>query len=376
LVAALLCATACTDGTGDAPDAGALAATLPTPTTPPAAAVAPTTLVASATSVASSVVPGTAPPPIGSEPPATSPEQYPPPTSAPSPFCPNVETGVHEYTLSGGGADHPHRVFIPSAYGTDKLPAVIDFHGLGSNGVEQATFSGYEQLAEAEGFIVVHPTGVSDADGGPSSWQLVGGQGAAERDDVRFAHAVVDDLISNWCADPNRIYVTGMSNGGFFTARLLCEMPERIAAAVSVAGLYHPPGCDPARSVPYQGIHGTADAVVPYDGNGRSTLLTPDSPATWRVFFEQVIPDEFAEFAADAGCDPEAAATNVGEDVVRHDYAGCATPMTFFEVIGGGHTWPGSPLAALTERALGHSTDSIDATADGWAFMSLQSLAP
>jgi polyhydroxybutyrate depolymerase len=318
----------------------------------------------------------TTPARVGSEPPGTSAELGSPPTSAPGPSCPDVATGVHEYTLSGGGADHPHRVFVPSAYDTERLPAVIDFHGLGSNGVQQATFSGYEEVAEAEGFIVVHPTGVSDVEGGPSSWQLAGGQGAAGRDDVRFAHVVVDDLISNWCADPNRIYVTGMSNGGFFTARLLCEMPERIAAAVSVAGLYHPPGCSPTRSVPYQGIHGTADAVVPFDGSGESTLLTPDSPATWQVFFEQVIPDEFAEFAADAGCEPEPDVSEVGDDVVRHDYAGCAASMTFFEVTGGGHTWPGSPIAALTERALGHATDSIDATVDGWAFMRQHALDP
>jgi polyhydroxybutyrate depolymerase len=128
--------------------------------------------------------------------------------------------------------------------------------------------------------------------------------------------------------------------------------------------------------VPYQGIHGTADAVVPFDGSGESTLLSPDSPDAWRVFFEQVVPEEFAEFAADASCQPEATVSTLGDDVVRHDYTGCeaSTPMSFFEVIGGGHTWPGSPMAALVERSLGHSSDAIDATADGWAFMSQHSI--
>ena len=45
--------------------------------------------------------------------------------------------------------------------------------------------------------------------------------------------------------------------------------------------------------------------------------------------------------------------------------------MIFDEVQGGGHTWPSSPMAALTEvDALGYTTDDIDATHDGWAFMS------
>ena len=125
----------------------------------------------------------TAPPagsaPAGSEPGATSTAASSPPASAQSPVCSELITpGVHEYTLTAGGADHPHRVFVPSSYDRTPLPAVIDFHGLGSKGLEQADFSGYEALAETEGFIVVHPTGVSDFAEGPNSWQLVDGQGA------------------------------------------------------------------------------------------------------------------------------------------------------------------------------------------------------
>ena len=58
------------------------------------------------------------------------------------------------------------RVFVPSVYAGSPLPVVIDWHGLGSNGPQQAMYSGYESVAEAEGFIVVHPTGVADAAGG------------------------------------------------------------------------------------------------------------------------------------------------------------------------------------------------------------------
>jgi polyhydroxybutyrate depolymerase len=246
---------------------------------------------------------------------------------------------------------------------------VIDWHGLGSNGPQQAMYSGYEDVAEAEGFIVVHPTGVADEAGGPNSWQLFPAPDR-ERDDLAFAGALIDELVANWCVDPTRVYSTGMSNGGFFTARLICEMSDRIAAAVSVAGTYHPDGCAPGREVPYIAIHGTDDDVVPYAG-GESTLMTEDSPEELRVFFSQVIPNEFAEFAADAGCDA-ATDTDVGEDVIRHEYTGCDGdgPLIFFEVQGGGHTWPSSPMAAVTVALLGYTTTDIDATRDGWAFMS------
>lgn len=275
--------------------------------------------------------------------------------------------------MEAGGAVHPVRVFVPSVFADTPLPAVIDWHGLGSNGTQQAMFSDYETLAEAEGFLAVHPSGVSDTVGGPASWQLALGETDGNgRDDLAFAHALIDELVAHWCADDSRIYSTGMSNGGFFTARLICEMPDRIAAAVSVAGTYHPEACAPARAVPYLAYHGTADAVVPWDGSGESTLVSPDSPEAWRVFFTQVIPDEFGEFAAAAGCEAQAGVTSIADDVVRHDYAGCDgdVPMALFEVVDGGHTWPGSPMAEVVRNALGYTTDTVDATRDGWAFMS------
>jgi polyhydroxybutyrate depolymerase len=290
-------------------------------------------------------------------------------TEPAAPRCPPHTAGINEMTLTAGGATHPVRIFVPSLYFGSPLAVVIDWHGLGSNGPQQAMYSGYEALAEAAGFLVVHPTGVSDVAGGPNSWQLFPAP-ERQRDDLTFAHALIDELVSNWCADESRVYSTGMSNGGFFTARLICEMSDRIAAAVSVAGTYHPDSCEPARPVPYIAIHGTDDAVVPYAG-GDSTLMTADSPDELRVFFEQVIPDELEEFAFDAGCDA-AVDSDVGEDVIRHQYTGCYGdgPVIFYEVRGGGHTWPASPMAALTERALGYTTDDIDATRDGWAFMS------
>ncbi|HZB41218.1 MAG TPA: PHB depolymerase family esterase [Ilumatobacter sp.] len=297
-----------------------------------------------------------------------------PDTTAATTACPALTPGVNDIELTAGGATHPVRVFVPSAYTGAPLPVVIDWHGLGSTGPQQAMYSGYESVAESEGFIVVHPTGVANVAGGPNSWQLFPAADGA-RDDVAFAGALIDELASSWCADAARVYSTGMSNGGFFTARLICEMSHRIAAAVSVAGTFHPESCEPARDVPYVAIHGTEDKVVPYAG-GDSTLSSPDSPEELRVFFESVIPEEFNEFARDAGCDANIN-TDVGDDVIRHEYTGCDgdAPLIFFEVRGGGHTWPSSPMAALTSGALGYTTDDIDATRDGWAFMSQYTLA-
>ena len=194
-----------------------------------------------------------------------------PDTTVAGTLCPALTTGVNEISLTAGGAAHPVRVFVPSAYAGSPLPVVIDWHGLGSNGPQQAMYSGYESVAESEGFIVVHPTGVADEAGGPNSWQLFPAPGR-ERDDLAFAGGLIDELVANWCADPARVYSTGMSNGGFFTARLICEMADRIAAAVSVAGTYHPDSCHPAATCRTSRSTAPTTRSVPYAG-GESTLM-------------------------------------------------------------------------------------------------------
>ncbi len=289
--------------------------------------------------------------------------------------CGQPPVGVTEFDLTAGGADHPVRVFVPSSFAGERLPTVLNWHGLGGDGPQQAAVTRYEELAEAEGFIAVHPTGVPAPGDTRNSWQLAPSSGADDRDDVAFANALIDEMIATWCTDVDRVYSTGMSNGGFFTARLVCTIADRLAAASSVAGLYHTDDCMPSRTVPYIAFHGTDDRVVPFDGDGESVLLGADSDPALRVFFEQVMPEEFAEFAEDAGCQLAPTAVTLG-DVTRYDYSGCSddTPMAFFEVAGGGHTWPNWPIAAAVEAVFGYTTTAVDATVDSWEFFQQHSL--
>lgn len=280
--------------------------------------------------------------------------------------CGELGPGVNDVVVTGGGADHPVRIFVPSRLASIPAPVVIGWHGLGGDGAQQAEYSGYERLAEEQGFVVAHPTGVGEG-GGPTSWQLAPGSGA--RDDLAFADVLIDELVAGWCADPTRVYSTGFSNGGYFTARLVCERADRIAAAVSVAGLTHPDGCAPSRPVPYLGYHGTDDAVVPYDG-GESVLAGPTVPADLAAVLGLPIRAEFDEFAADAGCDPTTNDQYIGVEVIVSNYTGCEFgTMAFFEVQEGGHTWPGSPVGDAAEAQVGITTGIVEATRDGWAYM-------
>ncbi len=291
--------------------------------------------------------------------------------------CGSVPTGTTEFVLDAGRAEHDVRVYVPTTYdGSSELPLVMNFHGFGSTGDQQAAFTGYEDLAEDEGFIVVHPTAVpSSADArARNSWETLATDDPA-KDDVEFTNELLDQLIEDYCVDATRVYATGMSGGGIFTSQLVCEMSDRLAAAVSVAALYFPASCDPAEAVPFMAIHGTEDPTVPFDGDLSGTNFESEPFA--QLLFSTPIPDQFAQFAAAMGCDPEGERIQTSTDVFTTTYSACDddVPLVFHEVVGGGHAWPSSPLTQpdspvveqLTELQ-GYSTFDIDATADAWDF--------
>ena len=290
--------------------------------------------------------------------------------------CTDVPTGTSEVVLDAGKAEHDVRIHIPTAYeGTSELPLVLDFHGFGSNGQQQAVLTGYEDLADGEMFIVAHPTGVpaSGDQGGRNSWELADLDDPA-KDDLAFANELLDILIADYCVDENRVYATGMSGGGLFTSRLVCDMADRIAAASSVAALAFSETCDPARPVPFMAIHGTEDETVPFDGDLTGTRF--ESEAFAQLLFSEPIPDQFAQYAEVMGCDPDGERIQTSTDIITTTYRNCdeGVPLVFHEVVGGGHAWPGSPFAEQLTQLQGYITSEIDATADSWDFFEQHAL--
>jgi len=315
------------------------------------------------------------PEPVPTEEPVPTATPEPEPTIAPEPACSALEPGNNEIEFTVNGDTHQTFVFVPSSYdGATPMPTVLNWHGRGMDGTQQFAYTAYKALAEEEGFMVVHPTALITPGDIYRTWELTDDQDET-RDDLGFADGLIDELIANWCADANQIYTTGMSNGALFTARLICERADRFAAAVSVAGTFHLTGCEPSRPVPYLAFHGTDDEIVPFNGWDDPTLLD-DADDVSVEFFELVMPDEFAEFTVDFGCDAEATTETIGTEVIRYNYANCDNDiaMSFFEITDGGHTWPGSALGPALIEFWGYQTMDVDATVLGWEFMSQFSL--
>jgi polyhydroxybutyrate depolymerase len=259
-------------------------------------------------------------------------------------------------SLESGGESRSYLLYVPESYDpSTPAPLVISLHGFAQWPAHQSALTGWKELADEYGFILVHPSGT----GFPKRWrtQL---QGAEQSPDVTFISDLIDQLESEYQIDPERIYVNGLSNGGGMTALLACELGDRIAAMGSVAGAYSFPwsACESARPMPGMIFHGTGDPIVPYQGgpggDGRSSL-----PA---------VPAWVDGLAGHNGCDLTPVEIPAQGEVSEVRYEGCAgdAEVVFYTIADGGHSWPGGGW--LPRFLVGHTTDEVDATREMWEF--------
>ena len=247
-------------------------------------------------------------------------------------------------------------LYVPASYdAANPVPLVFNFHGYGSNASQQIFYGDFRPIADQEGFLVVHPDGTRDQ---ANTTHFNVGWGGSTVDDVGFTNALLDVLAAEYSINMDRVYSTGMSNGGFMSYLLACELSDRIAAVASVTGSMTTnltQTCDSDRPMPVLEIHGTNDATVPYDG----------------AAFAEGIDDVIAYWVDFNDCDTEPAIENIedtntsdGSTVEHHVYAngtdGVQTEL--FKIIGGGHTWPGSAFD------LGGTNYDINASAEVWRF--------
>jgi polyhydroxybutyrate depolymerase len=270
----------------------------------------------------------------------------------------------YDASLSSGGLTRTYHVHLPPAASAGKpLPLLLALHGRLGDGAGQAKLTGFNAVTDQYGFIVVYP------DGYQRSWADGRGTTPADRsgvDDVAFLGAILDQVMASEKVDASRVYAAGMSNGGFMTERLGCDLARRFAAIGIVAANFDQKlaaRCAPSHPLPVLLIHGSDDPLVPEAGGpleGEPVLSTADTVARW---------------AALASCHATPAATQLptpvddGTSVTRSTYSGCAggARVVYYDVSGGGHTWPGG-FQYLPASIIGKTSHNLDASATIWQF--------
>lgn len=181
--------------------------------------------------------------------------------AAPPAGCAGPAPGSYQLPVD---ADHPPVLLhVPPGTPLARRPVVVMLPGAGQPGAYAEQYSGYSTLADQHGFLVAYPTAA-----GTSPFWNVSGKQAGKPDDVAYLRMVITVLTGrDICGDPERVGLTGGSNGGGMTAHMACAAADLLSAAAPVSGGYSAlPPCQPSRRVPILEIHGLRDPIVPYRG--------------------------------------------------------------------------------------------------------------
>jgi polyhydroxybutyrate depolymerase len=274
-------------------------------------------------------------------------------------------TGLVSHKLKIGSVDREYYLYTPTNLQPNRsVPLVIGLHGGHGKPQGFAKSTKFNDLAQKQGFIIAYPAGIDRGwNDGRDSKTL------PTQDDVAFIRAVIDDIQKNYQIDPSRIYATGISNGGFMTQRLACELGDRISAFASVASMMAAPPSSACKSSPPVAmlmINSPVDRFVPWQGGtmtrgaGGAILSVAEMTNFWRTKH---------------GCTEKPIVTTVksnapadGTKVIVADHRTCQSGREVVQVTiaGGGHTWPGgsNQPAAL----VGVTSNQIDATSYIWDF--------
>jgi polyhydroxybutyrate depolymerase len=183
------------------------------------------------------------------------------------------------------GGDRPVKIHVPPGYSkSTPAPLVVMLHGYSATGDLEELYLGVTAQSDQRGFIYAHPDGTVDKMG-QHFWNASDACcnfNGSTVDDSGYLSAVIADIEARFTIDPKRIWLIGHSNGGFMSYRMACEHADQIAAIVSLAGAMpsDPSGCKPSSPVSILEIHGTADAVIAYDGSAINGHAYPSAPTT------------------------------------------------------------------------------------------------
>lgn len=291
-----------------------------------------------------------------------------PPPSAAQTATAAAKYGDHTGSFVSGGLTRTYRLYVPDKYDSQHpAPLLLALHGRLGDGVGMEKMTHLDQVADQYGFVVVYP------DGYQRGWADGRGVSTADKagvDDVAFLSTLIATLSQTYAIDQRRIYVTGISNGGFMTERLGCDLANKIAA-IAVDAATFPVDlvarCATAHPLPALLFNGTSDPLVPYQGG----VVAGDRGEVFSA------PETAAKWAALAHCAPTPASKTVpttvndGTSVSYVTYSGCGggAQVQFYTITGGGHTWPGG-TQYLPVSVVGIATRNLDASQTLWQFVS------
>lgn len=250
-------------------------------------------------------------------------------------------------------------VHLPTTYtATKQYPLVFNLHGYTSDATQQMLYTQMNTTADANDFIVVYPNGVSNY------WNAFN-YGV---NDIKFIDSLIEKLSRDYSIDRTSVYSCGMSNGGFMSYAVACNLSSKIAAVASVTGSlssWSEQHCLLAHKMPVMQIHGTADPIVNYQtgtisagqggltGAGIEACLQfwKDTNNCLLISDTILVPDINTSDSSTA-------------QLIRFRNCDDNSEVYFYKILNGGHTWP----SGLIDIGNGNTNKDFSASNEIWNF--------
>lgn len=151
-----------------------------------------------------------------------------------------------------------------------KYPLILFLHGAGERGNDPEALKKHllptiasDEYQKKFPCFVIAPQCRSE-----NRWSARRGENSANEDMgpmMEMALQCVDEVVKEFPVDENRLYLTGLSMGGYGSWDLAARQPNRWAAVVPICGGGDVANAEKLKNVPIWAVHGDADPAVPVE---------------------------------------------------------------------------------------------------------------
>ncbi len=247
--------------------------------------------------------------------------------------------------LAIGGIERSYYLPNPPADKTSVRGILFVFHGAGGTGEQMARYTGLTEASAGSGLLVVYPDGIQ------GHWN--DGRGLTETNDIGFVRGMIVKIAGEYGLKEPKVFLTGFSNGGFFSTFLACKLPEVHGLGVVSATMPKAVAwkCKPNRPLTVLYFFGDKDTMMPMKGaEDNSEILPLDSVVALWVKANKAKGHWQTAEKSSSGC-----------KVDYEKWGDGSSQVESYLLQGGGHTWPGSQ--PLMPKFLGPTCPNVDASA-------------
>ncbi|MEI6295194.1 MAG: PHB depolymerase family esterase [Actinomycetes bacterium] len=233
----------------------------------------------------------------------------------------------------------PFNLFVPTTYNASTpSPLVIGLSGYNQTGAQFEKYLKLTPIAQADGFLYVHPDGSKDShgirfwNGTPECCNFYN----PKVDDAAYIMSIVDAVSAAYAVDANRIYIIGYSNGGFLANNLACRYADRIAGIVNISGGSYTSSaaCSPSAPISVLEIWGTNDETYKINH-----ILGKPIPGAMKIFTTWGAINNCIAPARTSPTKLDLDVNVLGPETSVVQFQGCpaSTAIDFWKMVGAGH---------------------------------------